>query len=145
LLDRALWMMLGMWMATFATLGAQYMIGDIFGWELTVQCTDSIPMDCDSIRGQPMKSYLVGYIDLANINGILSDSIAGTDGGTIDRIVNSVQAAAYVGWNIIALMTGTYIFSFLYFMGVPTIFVVGIALVYAVLLIRAIVGYIRGV
>jgi hypothetical protein len=145
LLDRALWMMLGMWMATFATLGAQYMIGDVLGWELTVQCTDSIPVDCESIRGEPMKKHLLGYIDLANINGILSNSITGTDGGTIDRIVNSVQAAAYVGWNIIGMLTGTYIFSFLYFMGVPTIFVVGIALVYAVLLVRAIVGYIRGV
>jgi hypothetical protein len=141
--DRALWMMIGMWMATFVTLGGQYIYGDVLRQDLVINCTDSIPMDCDSIKGEPMKAYLVGYIDLANINSILSNSLAGTDGGTIDRLLQSVVAAAYVAWNVVALLSGTYIFTFLYFLGIPTVFVVGIALVYAILLVRAIVGYIR--
>lgn len=126
-------------------LGSQYILGDVLRMDLEINCTDSIPTDCDSIKGLPIKSKLIGYIDYANINGILSNSLAGTDGGTIDRIFQSVQAAAYVGWNVIGLLSGTTIFSMLYLLGVPTIIVTGIALVYAIFLVRAIVGYIRGV
>ncbi len=48
-------------------------------------------------------------------------------------------------WELIQLLTGTYIFGFLYLLGVPLIFVTILVVVYFALLARAIVGYIRGV
>lgn len=138
-------MMLGLWLMSFIAIGVQYTFGDVFGVNLTIMCTDSLVMDCNDLYGQPMKGYLIGYIDDAQIKEILQGSLSGTNGGVIDRIVESVQAAAYVGWNIIGLLTGTTAFTFLWFLGVPSIFIIGFIFVYAIFLIRAIVGYIRGV
>ena len=138
-------MMLGLWLMSFIAIGVQYTFGDVFGVNLTIMCTDSLVMDCNDLYGQPMKGYLIGYVEQAKIKEILQGSLSGTNGGVIDRIVESVQAAAYVGWNIIGLLTGTTAFTFLWFLGVPSIFIIGFIFVYAIFLIRAIVGYIRGV
>ena len=138
-------MMLGLWLMSFIAIGVQYTFGDVFGVNLTIMCTDSLVMDCNDLYGQPMKGYLIGYVDDANIKSIMSNSLAGNDGGAIDKFLNSVAAAAYVGWQIVGLLTGTTAFTFLWFLGVPSIFIIGFIFVYAIFLIRAIVGYIRGV
>jgi len=137
-------MMLSMWIFTFMFIGVQYVIGDVFGIDITINCTDGTAFDCDQYVGKPIKSYLIGYIDLANITGLLSDSLTGTD-GTFDRIIGFALAAAYVAWNLIAILSGFTIFSLLWFLGVPFIIVTGIALIYAVFLARSILGYVRGV
>jgi len=139
--------MLGLWMFTFMFIGIQYLIGDVFGIDITINCTDGdvVAWKCSDYLGQPIKSHLIGYIDTADITTKLADSLDGTDDGAIDRIVGFALAAAYVAWNLIAILSGITIFQLLWFLGVPFIIVTGIALVYYVLLARAILGYVRGV
>ena len=47
-------------------------------------------------------------------------------------------------WELAQLLSGTYIFGFLYLLGVPVIFVTILVIIYLALLARAIVGYLRG-
>lgn len=133
-----------MWCLSFTALGVQYSMSDVLGWEMTVQCSDG----CDEY-GQPMKPYILDVFTNGNINNIVARSSTGTysnsDSSDFDKVINFSTAAAHVAWDVILLLTGTYIFNFLYFMGVPLIFVVGFGIAYAVFLIRAIFGYIRGV
>ena len=138
--------MLGLWIITFMLIGTQYLFGDVFGWDITIICTDADVLfwKCSEYYGSPLKSYLLGYIDTAHITALLSDSLDGTD-GTFDRIIGFAFAAAYVAWNLIAIFSGITIFQMLWFLGVPFIIVTGVALVYYVLLARAILGYVRGV
>lgn len=146
MIDRALWMMLGLVVFTFMLLAMQYLVGDVFGIELTVQCTDADLIDwvCSDFYGKPIKSSLIGYLDMGTVTTLLSDSLDGTD-GTFDRIIGFALAAAYVAWNLIAILSGITIFQLLWFLGVPIIIVSGIALVYYIFLARAILGYVRGV
>jgi len=127
-------------------IGLQFLVGDVFQYDIPINCTDADigPLKCSEYVGQPIKSYLVGYIDLTNITGLLSDSLSGSD-GTFDRIIGFTLAAAYVAWNLVAILSGFTIFSLLWFLGVPFIIVTGIGVIYAVFLARAILGYVRGV
>jgi hypothetical protein len=120
------------------------MLGDVMGVELTIQCSDG----CDDY-GEPLKPFILDFVTQGNINAITERAAGGSytndDGSSFDRVINFSTAAAHVGWDIILLLTGTYIFSFMYLMGVPMVIVTGIILIYALFLVRAIVGYIRGV
>ena len=146
MIDRALWMMLGLVMFTFLLLGMQYLIGDVFGFDIPVQCTDAdlVGWVCSDYYGTPIKSSLIGYLNMDVVTGLLDDSLSGSD-GTFDRIIGFALAAAYVAWNLIAILSGITIFQLLWFLGVPIIIVSGIALIYYIFLARAILGYVRGV
>ena len=139
--------MLSLWIITFMLLGVQYLMGDVFGWDITIMCTDAdvLAWKCSDYYGQPIKSNLLGYINTADITSKLDSSLDGTDNGTIDRLIGFATAAAFVAWNLIAIFSGVTIFQLLWFLGMPFIIVTGIALVYYVLLARAILGYVRGV
>ena len=136
--------MIGMWTFTFMFIGLQYLVGDVFQYDIPINCTDGEMFRCDEYVGKPIKSYLVGYINLAQITDLLSDSLTGSD-GTFDRVIGFALAAAYVAWNLIAILSGFTIFSLLWFLGVPFIIVTGVGIIYAVFLARAILGYVRGV
>lgn len=129
---------------SFSALGVQYVFSDVIGWEMTVQCSDGCTQ-----YGEPMKPYLLNVFSTGSINDVLYDASTGNyspeDNSAFDKIINFSTAAAFIGWEVVQLLTGTYVFTFLYFMGVPWIFVTGFATLYAVFLIRGIVGYIRGV
>lgn len=129
---------------SFSALGVQYVFSDVIGWSMTVQCSDGCAQ-----YGEPMKPYLLSVFSDGTINSVLTDASTGNyspeDNSPFDKIINFSTAAAFIGWEVVQLLTGTYVFTFLYFMGVPWIFVTGFATLYAVFLIRGIVGYIRGV
>lgn len=146
MLDKALYIMLFMWTINFVLLGVQFALLDVIHVELLINCSDNSDY-CNSAKGTPLKTPIVGWVTDSNINEIVSRASGGdyTGTGIIDKFVSFAIIAAYVGWDIILLLTGINIFLFMYFMGVPMIFVIGIGLVYSILLIRAIVGYIRGV
>jgi hypothetical protein len=139
-------MMIGMWTFTFMFIGIQYLVGDVFQYDIPISCTDADigALKCSELVGKPIKSYLIGYINLAQITELLSNSLSGTD-GSFDRIIGFALAAAYVAWNLVAILSGFTIFSLLWFLGVPFIIVTGIGVIYAVFLARAILGYVRGV
>jgi hypothetical protein len=62
-----------------------------------------------------------------------------------NKVETFTTAAAAVAWNLILILSGTYIFNFMYLMGVPDVFVAIFVSLYVLLLARAIIGYIRGI
>ncbi len=144
MLDKALYIMIFMWIASFTLLGVQYMVGDIMGQEMTIQCTDSILMDCESVKGTPIKPYILNWANEANINEITQRASEGDYTG-IDKFIQFAIAAAFVAWDLIALVSGVYLFTMLYFIGMPSIMVIGLGIVYLIFLLRSIFGWIRGI
>ena len=137
-----------MWTASFMALGAQWMLGDVVGVQMVVVCYDTTPL-CTDVKGTPMKPYILDFIDDGNINQLTERAVGGSytnpDASSFDKVLNFSIAAAHVAWDIIGLLSGTFIFGFLYYSGVPLILVVGISLIYVIFLVRAILGYVRGV
>ena len=125
-----------MYATSMSLLGGQYVLGDVFGITLT------------NIDGVPIESHLLGFINEDELNE-RSANIASADfqGNSTyyDRVETFTTAAAFIAWELITLLTGTYIFNFLYLMGVPLIFVSIFVTLYMLLLARAIIGYVRGI
>ena len=111
-------------------LSVQYMYADVLG------------TDIKNFEGVVMKSELLEYVDTGAINTDTSN-IVGTNSTTV--VNNPVTAAAGIAWEIIQLMSGTYIFGVLVLFGVPSIIVAGMTILYVILLAFTIVSYIRGI
>ena len=62
-----------------------------------------------------------------------------------DKVETFTTGAAFVAWELVTLMTGTYIFYIMFLFGVPEIFVLVFVTLYVLLLARAILGYVRGI
>ena len=136
MMEKALIIILFMYSTSFAIYGGQYVIGDVFNVTLT------------SYDGTPLKSYLLDFFEEGTLNTVTGNIVNGTyvDNGTsYSRILDFSIAAAYIAWELVTLLTGLYIFNFIYLMGVPLIFVTPIVILYLILLARAIIGYIRGI
>ena len=130
--DKALIMMIAMYGIGFAILGVQWEMADTYGKNIT-------------INGVEIKSALHGYIKQDTINqyteNITTGNFTSPSGTFYDRVETSVTAGAFVVWELIGLMTGTYIFYILLVVGVPEIFVLIFVTMYVLLLARAIIGY----
>ena len=136
MIENALNIMLFMWCVSFSVFGIQFVVGDV------------LDVDITNYRGEPVRSHLASMINTDQINQVTVDIIEGDykDNSTeYDKVEDYGIAAAFVAWELILLLSGTYIFSFLHLMGVPLIFVSVLVILYLMLLARAIVGYIRGV
>jgi len=136
MLDSALKIMIFMWAVSFSVLGGQYVVGDVIGIELT------------NFNGDPVKSNLLTIIDVNQINTQTELIItANFTGNTTfyDRVETFTTGAAFAAWELITLLSGTYIFNFMYLMGIPIMFVTFFVIIYFVLLARAVMGYVRGV
>lgn len=64
---------------------------------------------------------------------------------TLVPIENAFNIGLFVGWELLTILTGTYIFNFLLLMGVPSIIIAGLLLVYFIMVGRTIIALIRGV
>ena len=136
MIEKALIIMMFLYATSFGVLGAQYVFGDVFGVALT------------NFEGVPIKSHLLGIVDVNNLNSALDNIVSAnfTENSTaFDRVENSIIAVAFVAWELILLMTGTYIFNFLFLMGIPAIIIAGMVVLYIILVARAIIAYVRGV
>ena len=71
-----------------------------------------------------------------------TDNALGAD--KTNTLLDTFIGAATIGWDLFTLLTGTYVFTLLAFFGVPLIIVTGIIGIYVILLIRALIGLIRG-
>lgn len=136
MIEKALSIMLLMWCTSFAVFGFQVGLADAFGIELT------------NFRGEPIRPQLARLIDQEQFNTATEAIISGTytdaNGTEHDRVEDAGIASVYIVWELVQLLSGTYIFGFLYLLGVPLIFVTILVVIYFALLARAIVGYIRG-
>ena len=92
------------------------------------------------VTGAPMKSALLSYFDINTINtiGLNVTSTPRTD------IVSNINEFLSIVWEIIQILTGTYVFNLFNLLGIPVITTAGFIVLYLFLLIRAYIAYIRG-
>lgn len=136
MIDKALMIIIFMYAVGFSMLGIQYTLADTFGITMT------------NMDGVPIKSALHGFIKDDEINTRTANIISADFQGNstyYDRVETFTTGAAFVAWELVTLMTGTYIFYIMFLFGVPEIFVLVFVTLYVLLLARAIIGYVRGI
>ncbi len=122
--------MIFMYSISFSILGAQFIVGDVMGVEMT------------DINGDPLKSSILTTIQVDQLN-TSAQNVIGTNQTSI--VSDPITAAAGIAWELILLMTGTYVFQIAYLLGIPSILVAGMVLLYIILLMRTIIAYLRGI
>ena len=136
MIDKALGILIFVYALSFSILGVQYTVADTFGVTLT------------NLDGTPVKSAIHGFMKMDRVNERTTNIIAADFQGNstyYDKVETFTTGAAFVAWELVTLMTGTYVFYVMYLYGVPLIFVLGMTILYGFLLARAIIGYVRGI
>ena len=136
MIDNALKIIIFMYAAGFSLLGVQYTMAVTIGLEMT------------NLDGVPIKSALHGFINDDEINTRTQNIVSADFQGNstyYDKVETFTTGAAFVAWELVSLMTGTYIFYIMFLFGVPEIFVLVFVTLYVLLLARAILGYVRGI
>ena len=130
--EKAIVIIIFMYATSFSLLGGQYVISDVFGSTLT-----------SPVTGQPIKSNILSSVVNINLINMQQQNITSiTRNNTVN---NPIGTAAGMAWELLQILTGTYIFNLLYLLGVPAIFIAGLVIIYVILLARAIIAYIRGI
>lgn len=109
---------------------------------------DTIGYTIKTFDGIPLESNILGIIDIDEINIRTSNIVEAnfTENTTaFNRVEDPQIASAYVAWELIQLITGTYIFQLLILFGVDVIMVVPMVIVYVLLLAYFIWTSIRGI
>ena len=119
-----------MYGTSFMLLGAQFVLGDVFGIELA------------NWEGTPIKSTILDTVDTDQLN-TSAQNIIGTNQTSVTQ--DPISAAAGIAWEVFTLLTGTYVFQVLYLLGVPSIIVAGMVIIYIIMLSRTIIAYLRGI
>jgi len=130
--DKALVIIIAMYGISIAMLGTQF-LADSYGTVIT-----------SPINGVPIKSALHGFINdesLSQYTQSITEANFQGNSTYYDKVETFTTAGAFVVWELITLMSGTYIFYVLLLFGVPLIFVLIFIMLYAMLLARAIIGY----
>ncbi len=108
-----------------AALTVQFVLGDVFGIVFTTP------------DGDVIKSNILAIIDIDEINlrelNIIEANF--TDNTTaFNRVEDSAVASAYVAWEALQLVSGTYIFNLMILFGMPVVLVAIMTIVYVFLL-----------
>lgn len=128
MIDKALMVIMFMYAATFGILIGQYIFADVFGITLR------------NHEGVEITSELVSLIRVNDLN-TLTNAIISSD---FSNIIQNVTTVAAVTWELLQIITGTYVFQILLLLGVPLIAVAPMIILYALLVGRLIIGYVRG-
>ena len=125
---------------SFSLLGTQYIVADVFH----VQMTD--------FNGNPIKNVLITGVGQqsngqSTLNAIYTNSTCTTPTcqNKAESATTYLLVAATYAWNIFMLISGLYVFQFLYQLGVPIIFMMGFIALYLFFLVRSMMGWIRGI
>ena len=129
--------MIFMYALTTSLLAVQYMIADTYDMSLT------------NYKGESLAPPLLNIAQVSNFNeastNIIDTNFNGTvDGRPFDKVVDFNQSMAYSVFQFLSILSGTYVFYIMYFLGIPLVVVGGFILLYSLLLIRTIVGILRG-
>ena len=130
MIEKSLYIMIFMYATSFSILGVQFVIGDVMGVEMT------------DINGDPLKSSILTTIQVDQLT-TSAQNVVGTNQTAVTQ--DPITAAAGIAWELILLMTGTYVFHIAYLLGIPGIIVTGMVMLYIILLMRTIIAYLRGV
>ena len=135
-----------MWSISFSILGGQYIIADVYEIEIMNTWTD---FDGDGDADvTPLKSHLLSIINEETINETTQNIVTAdfrNNSTYYDRVETFTTGAAFVAWELVTLLSGTYIFNLLYLLGIPLMFIAFFVILYLALLARAIIGYINRV
>lgn len=118
-------------------VGMEYTLGQVFDVELV-----------SPVTGEPVNSAIVGYLQQDQLNERTANIVSAnyTANSTFyDKVETFTTGAAFVAWELVTLMTGTYIFWIMGLFGVPSWFITMFVVLYVLLLARAIIGYVRGI
>ena len=137
MIEKPLIILIFMYSVSFMTLAGQYLVGDVFGITLV------------NYLGTPIKSNLLTFLDQENLNTVTSNiaNVNSSRNTTLDYVEQSFQVGVDIGFELLTLLTGTYIFNVVYLLAGPdsAIVIAGFVILYAILLGRAIIAYVRGV
>ena len=130
--------MIFMYASGFGLLISQYVWADLYGVVLTSPVTGQVI--CSPIvtaANCPISKFL----NMTNLNQI-QNNVTSTQRSSVVSNINSFLGMV---WELIQLITGTYIFNVLGSLGVPGLVLTAFVGLYFFLLIRAYFGYIRGI
>lgn len=136
MIEKSVMIIIFMYSVSFSLVGVQWMYADILGIQLK------------NPQGQVIKTPIIDdVIKMDNVNTATANIVNATDAenSTLAAVENAFQIGFNVGKDIIVLITGTYVFNLLYLMGVPPIFIVPMVVLYALMVGRTLIAYIRGV
>lgn len=137
MIEKALMILIFMYAVSFSALAGQYFIGDVLDMELT------------NWQGAPIRSGILDFLNQDTLNEVTSDiaNVNNTRNNTLDAVTQSFELGLTIGFDLLTLLTGTYIFNLMYLLlGEQSgIFIAGFVAIYAILLGRAIIAYLRGV
>lgn len=130
MIDKPFYIIIAAYAFSFGLLGAQFM-ADSYGITLTAP------------DGTIIRNALLDYIQEDTLNEFASNVTSSNNGTSwgLEPIIQAGNIATFLFY----LLTGTYIFNFLYLFGVPAIFIIPIVIIYFLLLARSIIALIRGV
>lgn len=129
-IEKSLIIIMFFYASAFCLLGAQFIWADVFHITMT------------NFQGQPLKNNLLNDIHTNTFNTV-SNTVIQTNQTTVG--FDAIAAAANIAWDLILLISGTYIFDLLLQLGVPGLFVALFVGLYIFLLARSILGWIRGI
>jgi hypothetical protein len=138
MIEKALIVIIAMYALSLSVIGVQYE-------------ANKIGITITNMDGVAIESQIVTYLNQDQFNQVTINVVSGnySDSGQnttyYDRVETFTTGAAFVAWELVTLLSGTYIFNFLYLMGIPYLFVAGFVMIYLLLLSRAIIGLIRGI
>jgi len=121
-----------MYAASFSFLGVQYTLADVFGITMT------------NYEGIEIRSNLLDILDEDSLN-LTTGELNNLNQTAIED--NPITAAAGYVWDIFTILTGTYIFNLMALL-LPSsahIFIGGFVAIYAIMLFRTLIAYLRGV
>ena len=150
MIDKSWIIIIFMYIMSFSMLGIQFSIGDLMHIDLVTLVDVYNPISGETIpAGTELKTPFQGFTDYTTLNDVAirtsTGSYTNSDNSFFDKVISYATAAAHIGWDAVLLLTGTQIFTMLFLIGVPYIFVAGMAFVYIFFLIRTIIAIIRGV
>ena len=157
MIDKALIIIIFFYAAGLMMVGFQYSIADVYNITLEGCKEDDERYLADGVTPNPtfrtivcteIESNIVGYIRQDSFNertGNIATANYTTNSTYFDKVETFTTGAAFIAWELVTLMTGTYIFWMMGLLGVPTWMITMFVMLYALLLARAIIGYVRGI
>ena len=125
---------------SFSLLCVQYIVADVFHFTMT------------DFNGNPIKNVLITGVGQqsngqSTLNNIYNNSTCTTTlcQQKAESATTYLLVADTYAWNIFMLISGLYVFQFLYQLGVPIIFMMGFIALYLFFLVRSMMGWIRGI
>ena len=125
--------MIFMYLASFSILAAQY-FADSYGVTLT------------SPSGVELRPVVLNYIHFNTINTVTTNiqNAQSQENSTLGPVDNAFGIGYYAGWQLFQLMTGTYIFNIITYLGVPAIYAAPIVIIYVFMMGIWLIAKIRG-